>query len=135
MLKEIVVDGVVMGSVEAPDGWELVGYRAPAISEQFISLQGGVLTCEGNYPANERRWILRKSFVWPAWVKDGTYCAKDADQSVYLYEHRPILKEKNWAVIEGSMMLLTPVVRAFLDFPEIPGDWKDSLRQKPLEGK
>jgi hypothetical protein len=72
MLKDVVVDGVVIGHVEVPHGYEISSYRHPIVGECFLRSDGTLHTSDYTYCKNEKRFIVRKQFVWPDWIKPGT---------------------------------------------------------------
>lgn len=134
MLKEIVINGVVIGSFDVPDGYDIVAFRPPLRGEKYVTqscLESG--DAYADWSSTSPRFILRKQFVWPEWVKPGTWYARDEDGYEILYTHKPSLEGNCWGSSEGARMHIDS--RLF-DFPKQQNsNWRESLMQKPLETK
>lgn len=131
MLKDVVVDGVVMGQVDVPDGYEVVSWRPPVVGEVFLRSDGTLHTSDYTYCENEKRWILRKQFVWPDWITPGVWYARDKSGAEFLYVKEPHRQGVDWSAEDPC---LCRVNRKLFTFPDVPPcDWSHSKMQKPLE--
>lgn len=133
MRKDVVVDGVVIGSFCLPDGYDVVAYRQPLQGERYLDSACVSVNIAPTDCCVGSRFIVRKLFVWPGWVKPGTWYARDEDGAESLSNHKPTRHSSCWSFPYGSSVA---IYRLVMDFPEVPPcDWKDSLMQKPLEAK
>lgn len=117
--------------VPIPDGYEATGeFRDPKPGELRIGKYGNICTSEC---VDGRRIILRKSFVWPEWVKDGMWYTRDYDGEERLHLDEPrLISVHRWSSADDDLTLCS--IRKWAKFPEVPPcDWKQSKRQKPMK--
>jgi len=116
--------------VEVPEGYELTGeYRVPEVGEQFINSLG-----HANLPETgdtvTRRFILRKKFVWPGWLK-AVAIAMEPTQNWYASSETPTLGKNGW-LYNGQCQMLKPSELFDIDLPDVPKEkWRESLILNP----
>lgn len=120
--------------VECPEGYEPAygkeSYRCPKEGDQFVSIDGVVVTCRCDWSRSEgNRLIVRPVWQWPKWLK-ARWIAMSRSGEWFAYEHEPRLYSGNWITDRGQHRHLS--ASCMFDFTPPPCDgYRSSLRHNP----
>jgi len=117
--------------IDLPDGYEIVSYRCPRNGEMFLKQdqnEGVVANWDWQVMPANRRFILRRAFVWPSWLKCAAI-AKDIYGVWYAYKAMPKQCLSGFAYEPGSLVQRIDANILDIDLPDVP--WDQSLRINP----